>query len=205
VVLPIGRRAAAPQALGAPLSLEPLIATRAAPLHPQEPRPYPWRGFSVPIVVSPQRRSGRHGEPASAPAARRLDRVLQGRQRRLCVFRPALFDKPTQVARVPLSHDPQDPQAKARVSCFYYPHFMVKEIDLGEQGAEQLSIVPLVATTKPGCRRENAVDETVIAAKRHKASTLRGARRRRRRCLPSFQRHRLGSRQTRFFDQDITR
>jgi hypothetical protein len=77
---------------------------------------------------------------------------------------PALFDKPTQVARVPLSHDPQNPQAKARVSCFYYPHFMVKEIDLGEQGAEQLSIVPLVASTKPGCRRENAVDETVIAA-----------------------------------------
>jgi hypothetical protein len=31
---------------------------------------------------------------------------------------PALFDKPTQVARVPLSHDPQNPQAKARVSCF---------------------------------------------------------------------------------------
>jgi hypothetical protein len=77
---------------------------------------------------------------------------------------PALFDKPTQVARVPLSHDPQNPQAKARVSCFYYPHFMVKEIDLGEQGAEPLSIVPLAASTKPGCRRENAVDETVIAA-----------------------------------------
>jgi hypothetical protein len=77
---------------------------------------------------------------------------------------PALFDKPTQVARVPLSHDPQNPQAKARVSCFYYPRFMVKEIDLGEQGAEQLSIVPLSATTKPGCRRENAADETVIAA-----------------------------------------
>jgi hypothetical protein len=69
------------------------------------------------------------------------------------------FDKPMKVARVPLPHDPQNPQAKARVSCFYFPSFMVKEIDLGEKGAERLSIMPGAGAA---CRREQAADEKVI-------------------------------------------
>jgi hypothetical protein len=73
-----------------------------------------------------------------------------------------LFDKAVKVVRVPLPRDPQNPQAKARVSCFYYPTIMVKEIDLGEKGAEQLSIVPS-AGGAPACRREMAADEKVIA------------------------------------------
>jgi hypothetical protein len=73
-----------------------------------------------------------------------------------------LFDKAVKVVRVPLPRDPQNPQAKARVSCFYYPTVMVKEIDLGEKGAEQLSIVPN-AGGAPACQRAQAADEKVIA------------------------------------------
>jgi hypothetical protein len=74
---------------------------------------------------------------------------------------PAFFDKPAQVVRVPL-RNPDDPQAKAKVSCFYFAHFMVKEVDLGEKGADQLSVLPLSGTAKPPCRRENAPDEKVV-------------------------------------------
>ena len=77
---------------------------------------------------------------------------------------PSLFDQPVKVVRVPLPADPENPQAKARVSCFYFPHFMVKEIDLGEKGSEQLSLVPLAgAQDKAGCRRENSPSEKVLA------------------------------------------
>ncbi len=55
----------------------------------------------------------------------------------------SVFDKPLQVVRVKLPPDPLNPQARARVSCFYFAHVMVKEVDLGEKGADQLSIVPL--------------------------------------------------------------
>ena len=76
----------------------------------------------------------------------------------------ALFDKPEEVVRVPLPRDPQNPQAKARLSCIYFSRFMVKEVDLGEKGAEQLSILPLAGDRKPVCRRQNAADERVVAA-----------------------------------------
>jgi hypothetical protein len=77
---------------------------------------------------------------------------------------PSLFDKPVKVVRIPLPADPENPQAKARVSCFYFPHFMVKEIDLGEKGSEQLSLVPLGgAQDNAPCRRENSPSEKVLA------------------------------------------
>jgi hypothetical protein len=69
------------------------------------------------------------------------------------------FDKPMRVVRVPLPRDPQNPEAKARVSCFYHSSFMVKEIDLGEKGADRLSIV---RSAGAACRREQAAGETVI-------------------------------------------
>ena len=75
----------------------------------------------------------------------------------------ALFDRAAKVVRQPLPKDPLNPQARTRVSCHYYPGFMVKEVDLGEKGAEQLSILPIAAGGKrPGCTRDNAPDERVI-------------------------------------------
>lgn len=77
-----------------------------------------------------------------------------------------LFDKPLQEKHVPLPKDPDNPQSKPMLSCFYYPHFMVKQVDLGELGAEQLSILPVSkGQAAPPCRRANAKDEMVIDAR----------------------------------------
>jgi hypothetical protein len=53
------------------------------------------------------------------------------------------FDKPSFVKQTPLARDPLTPDQKHDLSCFYFPAFMVKQIDSGEKGAEHLSIVPI--------------------------------------------------------------
>lgn len=74
-----------------------------------------------------------------------------------------LFDTPIKLVRLPLPADPANPQAKAQLSCFYFAHFMVKEVDLGEPGAEKLSILPIAAGAKrPVCKRDNADGELVV-------------------------------------------
>jgi hypothetical protein len=80
---------------------------------------------------------------------------------------PLLFDKPLREIHTPLPPDPYNPQFKPMLSCFYYPNFMVKQVDLGEKGAEQLSILPywLKDNKKPPCLRANATDEMVIDRK----------------------------------------
>jgi hypothetical protein len=75
-----------------------------------------------------------------------------------------LFDKPAKAVHLPLLADPANPQAKAQLSCFYYPHFMVKEVDLGELGSEQLSLTPIASgQKKPACRSENSPDEKIVS------------------------------------------
>jgi len=78
----------------------------------------------------------------------------------------ALFDKPVKTMKTPLAADPLNPQAKPMLSCFYYPGFVVKQIDRGEVGAEQLSILPLGAGRAAyECREANAEGEAVIDVK----------------------------------------
>jgi hypothetical protein len=80
------------------------------------------------------------------------------------VLAAALYDKPIRVQHLPLPSDPLNPQAKAVLSCFYFRHFMVKEVDLGSKGADQLSILPIaVGAGTPACRRDNAADEKVMS------------------------------------------
>jgi hypothetical protein len=76
----------------------------------------------------------------------------------------SLFDKPLHETHKPLPPDPYSPLGKAMLSCFYYPNFMVKQVDLGEKGAEQLSILPywMKDNKEPPCLRANANDEMVI-------------------------------------------
>ncbi len=75
-----------------------------------------------------------------------------------------LFDAPKKLVRLSLPSDPANPQAKAQLSCFYYPHFMVKEIDLGELGAQQLSIAAIASgQASPDCRRANSTNEKLIS------------------------------------------
>lgn len=73
------------------------------------------------------------------------------------------YDKPVKVVHLPLPRDPQNPDAKALLSCSYYPHFMVKQIDMGEEGADQLSIIPITGA-QPACARANVATEKVISS-----------------------------------------
>lgn len=85
-----------------------------------------------------------------------------------CLLAPAvaavgssLFDKPVRVVRAALPRDPDNPQARPEISCSYYPHFAIKEIDLGEPGADRLSIFP---AAQSACRRDVAGNEKIISA-----------------------------------------
>lgn len=50
-----------------------------------------------------------------------------------------------------------------KLSCFYFPTFMVKEYDEGQKGAEWLAIVPTrKGGAAPSCTRSHAPDEMVI-------------------------------------------
>lgn len=71
-----------------------------------------------------------------------------------------VFDKPIKKQIIPLPN-PNNPDRIAKVSCFYYPQFMVKEVDMGEKGAAKLSITPLSASKALDCK-ENNLEEIEI-------------------------------------------
>ena len=52
------------------------------------------------------------------------------------------FDQPVAVDNLDLPADKANPDAKPVVNCYRYQGFMVKEVDLGEVGAEKLAILP---------------------------------------------------------------
>ncbi|EJC78881.1 hypothetical protein Rleg4DRAFT_0456 [Rhizobium leguminosarum bv. trifolii WSM2297] len=53
----------------------------------------------------------------------------------------AAFDKPKKVDVVALPKDELNPDARPMITCSRYPAFMVKEVDLGEVGAEKLALL----------------------------------------------------------------
>jgi hypothetical protein len=68
---------------------------------------------------------------------------------------PSLFDTPKDTQVVKLPADPENPQAKPKRTCTYYPGFVVKEIDMGEVGAADLSITT-ISGEAPKCKRDIA-------------------------------------------------
>ena len=75
----------------------------------------------------------------------------------------ALLDPPLETQRRALPAVKDMP--KAVLTCRYYAHFMVKEIDEGEVGAAQISIVPRGGgAPKPTCQRQNVPSEKVVSA-----------------------------------------
>src|SRR5215475_6562737 len=74
---------------------------------------------------------------------------------------PSVFDPPLETKKILLP--PSATAAKTKLTCRYYARFMVKEIDEGEVGAAQLSIVPIAAGgAKPACQRANVPTEKVV-------------------------------------------
>ena len=73
-----------------------------------------------------------------------------------------VFDRPLMVRHVRLKADPLNPRTKREVSCFTYPQFVVKQVDLGEVGADRLSIIPVASGRPPTCRQAKAQGEYII-------------------------------------------
>ncbi|MBP1860964.1 hypothetical protein [Rhizobium herbae] len=67
------------------------------------------------------------------------------------------FDKPIAVDIVKLPADPDNPSAEPKITCRRYRDFMVKEVDLGEVGAETLALMAQDAA----CGREGSGERVI--------------------------------------------
>src|SRR6185437_3341624 len=74
------------------------------------------------------------------------------------------FDKPVRKQRVNLRRTPDQTTDRARVTCYFFPNFMVEEVDMGEVGAERLGIVPVTPQSTGKCVRARGKEEIVIPA-----------------------------------------
>ncbi|EJB03203.1 hypothetical protein FHX14_003609 [Rhizobium sp. BK619] len=71
------------------------------------------------------------------------------------------FDKPIKVDVVALPKDELNPDAKPKITCSRYPALMVKEVDLGEVGAEKLALLAADAPCERTSERERVIaDDT---------------------------------------------
>jgi hypothetical protein len=73
----------------------------------------------------------------------------------------ASFDAPTFKKTVDLGPSRSSPGTRAKVTCYFFAHFMVKEVDSGEKGAERLAIVP-AKTKDHTCSRLREPGEKTI-------------------------------------------
>jgi hypothetical protein len=58
------------------------------------------------------------------------------------IYPYGVFDAPAKIETVKLPKDKLNPQMSPHITCTRYAGFMVKEVDLGEKGAEKLAILP---------------------------------------------------------------
>lgn len=69
------------------------------------------------------------------------------------IARAGQFDEPVFKKTVDLGPARYSPGAHAKVTCYFFHAFMIKEIDLGEKGAERLAIVPGAKNKMHTCSR----------------------------------------------------
>jgi len=74
------------------------------------------------------------------------------------------FDRPRTKKTLGLGPSPAGFGRHGKVNCYFYPTFMVKEVDLGEKGADKLAIVPVRHGIVPPCTRARSKAEMVIDA-----------------------------------------
>ena len=75
------------------------------------------------------------------------------------------FDKPLSRKKVDLGPSPSSSETRAKVTCYFFATFMVKEVDMGDKGAARLAIVPVARGVIPGCTRTQGKTEKVINPK----------------------------------------
>jgi hypothetical protein len=83
---------------------------------------------------------------------------------------PTHFDEPLTVDNTPLPKDKANPDAQPVVNCYRFAGFMVKEVDLGEVGAESLAI------TRPDAACERAAGKDDKPVKDDNAGYFFGAK-----------------------------
>jgi hypothetical protein len=71
---------------------------------------------------------------------------------------PTHFDEPLTVDTTPLPKDKANPDAQPQVNCYRFASFMVKEVDLGDKGAESLAI----AAPDAACQRAAGKDDKPV-------------------------------------------
>lgn len=76
----------------------------------------------------------------------------------------ASFDQPVFKKTVDLGPSPARTGDHAKVTCYFFRHFMVKEVDMGEKGAERLAIVPIDKTFGHICTRRHDPGEKEISS-----------------------------------------
>lgn len=75
----------------------------------------------------------------------------------------ASFDVPLEIKHVDLGPSKTSPSSRDEVTCFYFDKFMVKQIDLSEKGAAQLSILRFSKNAKrPACQKKNVTQEMIV-------------------------------------------
>jgi hypothetical protein len=72
------------------------------------------------------------------------------------------FDKPVRRQTLDLGASPSGPGTSAKVKCYFFPEFMVKEVDMGEVGAERLGILPVTPASAGKCVKAADAAEKVI-------------------------------------------
>ena len=72
------------------------------------------------------------------------------------------FDAPQRKLTIRLGRSPSGSGRQAKVTCYYFPKFMVKEVDLGEVGADRLAILPIPSGPAPACTRAQGKAEMVV-------------------------------------------
>src|SRR4051812_18680070 len=79
------------------------------------------------------------------------------------------FDKPSAKKKTPLPVDHKEVYNQgSEVRCWEYPHFGVKEVDVGEVGAERIVLMPPLETGgKRACTRAAEPGERKLEAQEH--------------------------------------
>jgi hypothetical protein len=77
------------------------------------------------------------------------------------------FDTPLKTKVVDFGKSPYSPNETVHIklTCNYYERFMVKELDMGQKGAEWLAIVPVLVGGTPACTKSHLRHERVIAGR----------------------------------------
>ena len=76
------------------------------------------------------------------------------------------FDTPRKRKVVDLGPSEYSPgRVRNALSCWYFPKFIVKQLDMGQKGAERLSILPVANGTTPTCTLAHEDKERVIEAR----------------------------------------